>query len=332
MRTIRKAAWLLLLALLACAPPTFPEQPLSGKNFPGGYIDSPYVLRSGKAIYFLHSPAPVKGFGFPWADPATQPLPGHHAKDDPLFWFNSDLYVSRRNPDGSFGPPRNLGNQINTKHLECCVWVNEAETALLFTRESLDNEDTSPTGNYIVRRNSPDQPWGQPHRLSGELGRYLEGGRGIHDLHPGKSGNVYGWSEKAGGHIFAASGGLSHHPAPARMLKTFTPDGWHDSQPWVNSGETEMIFNRWQDMDRELWFAKRPSRAVPWKRPQRIRLRGFADPNGHLVWGEPSFTKEGTMYFVRFNTAREGWAAELMSARKNPDGSYGPPERLRFRF
>lgn len=318
---------------LACAAPTFPSQPLTGETFPDGYLDSPYVLPDGSAVYFLHSPSPVKGFGFPWSSPACAPLAGHHATDQALYWFNSDLYVSRRNRDGSFGRPQNLGDAINTKHLECCPWVSDDETVLIFTRESLDNSDKSVTGNFISRRPNRNAPWGAPQRLPGPVGRYLEGGGGLHDLHLAADGDIYAWSEKPRpGRIFRLRRTGPWAWAAPEPVELGAPKGVSQSQPWIDRSGTLMAFNRWTDMDRELWFARRSGRRAKWGQATRVPLRGFEDPNGHLVWGEPSFLRDGTLFFTRFNTARPGWAAELMEAPRNPDGSYGPPRKVRFRF
>lgn len=46
----------------------------------------------------------------------------------------------------------------------------------------------------------------------------------------------------------------------------------------------------------------------------------------------PSFTDDGTMYLVRFDTSSEEWDAELLMAPENGDCSYGPPVPLVFNF
>jgi hypothetical protein len=48
------------------------------------------------------------------------------------------------------------------------------------------------------------------------------------------------------------------------------------------------------------------------------------------VWGEPSFTSDGTMFFSKLNTATAGWDAELLQTTRNEDGSYGPLRKLIF--
>lgn len=64
--------------------------------------------------------------------------------------------------------------------------------------------------------------------------------------------------------------------------------------------------------------------------PTLIPLIGFADANGSDVWGKPSFTNDGTMCFVRFDTSTEDWNAELMSSVQGDDGSYLTPQKLVF--
>ena len=274
---------------------------------------------------------PFLSLTIPWSTPATRPLSGHHGTDT-LNWYNTDLYVSTRNPDGTYGMPRNLGSLVNTDHLECCPWLNDEQTVLVFTREGIGN--SSETGTFVSRRPSRDAPWGAPERLPGDLGAYLNS-EGIHDLHVGPSGDVYGWSESQGGKLYGAPGDgapTRRWGAPSVLELSYASDR-SESQPWLNDAETRLYFNRWgEDGDRELCVAERPHRRAPWGRPRSLRLLGFADGAGRMIWGEPSFTRDGALYFVRFDTGREGWPAAFFRAPRNRDGSYGPPARVRFRF
>jgi hypothetical protein len=95
-----------------------------------------------------------------------------------------------------------------------------------------------------------------------------------------------------------------------------------------------MAWNRWNEagINRELWIAERSDPDARWGEPRRATLLNFEDPNGYAVWGEPSFTDDGTLYYVRFDTSHPLWPAEVFRAPRNSDGSYGPPERVPVRF
>src|SRR5512135_1980092 len=89
------------------------------QSFPAGYIDSAYVVPDGSAIYFIHSVAATLDIlqQNPSAKPITAHLPGHQAAEGP-YWWNTDIYVSMKNPDGTWGQPQNLGSTINSEHME----------------------------------------------------------------------------------------------------------------------------------------------------------------------------------------------------------------------
>ena len=301
------------------------------KPFPAGYIDSPFIVPDGSTLYFIHSVVSTKDIltGNPDARPVTDFLPGHQGQDGP-YWWNTDIYVSHRNPDGTWGKPQNLGPPINTEHMECCVWVNQDQTVLIFTRESVN--DPSQSGSFISRRNSKNEPWGNPQRLPGILGDYQT--YGFTDFHLSPAGNLYFWAKTTGDGVlyWARNLGPNSWSNPAPLPQNFQTS-LDETQPWVNDSETIIYFNRrGEDGNTELWTSTRTDPSVPWGTPQRVSVLGFADENGYRIWGEPSFTHDGKMFFVRFNTATKDWDAELMFADQNADGRYGPPEKLIFRM
>jgi hypothetical protein len=191
MRDIRFRAILLIGLLLLVVGCTL-LKPRELQPFPAGYIDSAYILPDGSAIYFLHSVVSTLEIleQNPSARPVTAHLPGHQSKDGG-YWWNTDLYVSYRNPDGTWGQPQNLGPSINSEHMESSPWVNIDQTVLIFTRESVS--DAALSGTFISHRKSPNDTWEMPERLPGELGMY--GTTGYMDFHMTPSGNLYFWSE-----------------------------------------------------------------------------------------------------------------------------------------
>jgi hypothetical protein len=317
---------LLLVSCVSCG--THLKRPL--KDLPSGYIDSPFVVPDGTAMYFLHSVASTFDMltANPKARPVTKHLEGHQAKDGG-YWWNTDLYVSYRNPDGTWGKPQNLGSNINSKHLEHGPWVNEDQTVLIYSRESVTSDKTL-SKSFIARRANNNAPWGIPRELPGALGEY--GKTTLTDFHRCPSGNLYFWGEATGDPAlyFSKSTGKSTWSAPAQLPQQLQ-SAKHDTQPWVNDKETVIYFNRrGEDANTQLLQATRLNESKPWSEPKAVKLTGFADASGLSVWGEPSFTKDGTMFFVRFDTTVKGWCAELMSARKNSDGGYGPPKKIIF--
>ena len=48
----------------------------------------------------------------------------------------TDLYLTLRNPDGSWNPPRNLGPNINSTDLDCGAYISPDKKYLFFTRST----------------------------------------------------------------------------------------------------------------------------------------------------------------------------------------------------
>lgn len=312
--------------------PTHGEDAL--RPFPAGYIDAPYVVPDGSALYFLHSAASTIDMlqGNPAARPVTRHLPGHQGRNG-AYWWNTDIYVASKNPDGSWGPPQNLGPTINTRHLEGGPWTNRKQTTLIFSRESVT--DPSLSGIFISRRRARNEPWGKPVRLPGELGEF--GNAGFADLHLVPSGNLYFWSElqepRVGdGDLYWAKSLGRGRWSPAELLPGGFQSDLDETQPWVNDEETVIYFNRRkEDGNTELWRATRESSFAKWGTPGIVPLTGFADANGLAVWGEPSFTDDRKMFFVRFDTSTPDWNADLMSSAPRRGGKPMTPKKLTFK-
>ncbi len=326
-----RAASVIIVLLVFMFGCTFPLKS-DLQPFPAGYIDSAYIVPDGSAIYFIHSVAATLDLlqQNPSAQPVTAHLSGHQAAKGG-YWWNTDIYVSMRNMDGTWGQPQNLGSAINSEHMESGPWTDNEQTTLIFTRESVTDRGLS--GTFISRRNSKNEPWGIPERLPGELGMY--GVTGFTDFHLTSSGNLYFWSESliGNGALYWSKSIGPNQWAPAQLLPDEFQSDLHETQPWINDDETVLCFNRrGDDANTQMLCATRATASAEWGVPRVVSLTGFADANHYTIWGEPSFTNDGTMFFVRFDTSVPKWKAEILISSRQSDGSFGTPQKLIFKY
>jgi hypothetical protein len=103
---------LVLLASCGGSGSSAPAAPKIGINTATGWSDSPFISRDGQRLYFMYS---RYDFG-PWilSGGTTMPVasgpdrPGlHKATTNPF--DESDIYMSTKNPDGTWSEPVNLG-------------------------------------------------------------------------------------------------------------------------------------------------------------------------------------------------------------------------------
>ncbi|MES9968965.1 MAG: hypothetical protein ABW092_02965 [Candidatus Thiodiazotropha sp.] len=297
-----------------------------------GYIDSPFMVPDGTTIYFLHSPVVMLDL---LNDPSTAAqevdnLPGHQGVGTDL-WWNTDLYVSTKNPDGTWTFPENLGPAINTSNLECCVWVDDTQTTMIFTREG-DLDAFTDGRNYISTRADAASPWSDPVELPGEIGSY--GTTGYHDLHMTPTGTLIGWSELSpttdGAMFESIQTGENSWAQPIQMPAVLQDPALIDSQPWLSADERTIYYNRRDPATGETQLMTSIFDGSEWEAPLSVSLQNFVDANGAQVWGEPSFNVADEMLFVRFDTSVTGWKAELMTAPKLIGNAIGTPTALRF--
>jgi len=148
------------------------------------------------------------------------------------------------------------------------------------------------------------------------------------------SGNRYFWSEllEGNGTLYWARQIGRNQWAPAERLPDYLLTGLDEAQPWVNDAETTLFFNRrGDDGNTQLLCTTRADTSAAWSVPTVVQLTGIADATGATVWGEPSITRGGKMYFVRLDTSTEKWEAELFMVEQQVDESYGVPQKLVFK-
>lgn len=342
-----------LLVLPACEPTTVNEIAASGRfdahalpevMHDGGYIDSTFINKAGDRLYFLHaivSPSVLDGRSSIEDCRHTEavPLPGHTTLEG-LEW-NTDLYYVEWE-GGAWSEPHNLGASINSLGMECCMWLNEDETEILFnTVSDLDGDGVDgdlgmrPSGNYRATRDHRDAAWGVPVALPGPYGTEGQSREHYrHDLHKAPSGNLYLWEKTPeGDHLLVfgeRTGGTAEEPTyadPVQVEGTVN----YETQIWANDEETRLVFNRRQASgETELYTRERVSTDEPWGDPLRVSTSGFADPMGSHIWGEPSFDQtESFMILTRFDTRDAScWTPDVLVSEGDVTGGFGPPRAL----
>lgn len=280
----------------------------------GGYIDSLFINKAGDRIYFLYSPRSVSEFSGaqpPGSCPRGDSLSGHHLTPDPLSDFNTDLYYVELQT-GRWSDPINLGSTINTDAPECCIWLNDEETEIIFYREThdppFDTFGLPPTGNYIATRADRNSPWGTPVALPGDYGTGNQNSSVYrHDLHKVPSGNLYLWEHSDAvpqDLLYFGLQNMSTYDAPVQIPGTVNSE----TQIWVNDAETRILYNRRPgvyingDATTFLYSMTRLQATDAWGTPVEIPTSGFNDSAGKTVWGEVSFTaQQDFMMTVRLN-------------------------------
>jgi len=261
----------------------------------------------------MHSVADIRDIinQNPDAKPVAEYLPGHAGRGGD-YWWNSDIYVSYKNEDGSWSWPQNLGTNINTVHLENAPWVNDDQTKIIFRRDAA-NDDASISGTYMAVRPDKYSEWGKPVKLTSNIGdNYIN-----HHLTP--SGNLY----------FETTDNQSLYTAQPTGQNTWDdPNALEilnselmDTQLWINKNETVIYFNRRDNSGKTMLFrSERTGVNSKWEEPEQVNTSGFDS-----VWGEPGFTDNGRMYFVM------GIETYLYSADPDGAGGFGVPEKLVFK-
>ena len=86
----------------------------------------------------------------------------YFAAADPSGFGGSDIWVSHRQADGSWGNPQNLGTNINTRGNESCPFIHADNQTLFFTSDGLPGYGGRDI--FVVRKDSTGK-WGVPQNL-----------------------------------------------------------------------------------------------------------------------------------------------------------------------
>jgi hypothetical protein len=300
-----------------------------------GYTDSVFLNAAADRIYFTHSFLTTTDFlGVTSNQPHGATLPGQTVGAN--LDYNTDLYYVEWN--GSvWSAPINLGGaidgtRINSLGNECCMWLDDSETELIFYRDTFDIAALGPRGNYRATRADRSAVWGTPVLLSGSYGSVDQSpARYRHDLQKTASGDIYLW-EKDGDTStlqYGKSDGRGGAGAPKLVPGMETLGAQHNTQPWVSRDELTLIFNTRTTGDTTLTRMTRRDRCASWGDLTTIPTTGFSDPRGVAVWGEPTFSRsENYMLFIRFDTSQTGWPAQIMFSKGDPATGFQAPARL----
>lgn len=311
MRTLSRTCYLLIFAGILCSRCSRTESETL-PDFPEGWVDSPFITPDGSTLYFMHSVADIADIlsQNPQAKPVARFLPGHVGSDG-KYWWNADLYLSRRNKNGTWSWPENLGPPINTYHIENCPWVNNRQTVIIFRREAVDG-DPSVTGTYMATRSDPSSPWGMPVKLPSNIGDRFTN----HHLTP--SGALY-FESADNQSLYWASPTAENSWSDPVPLTALNSD-LMDTQLWIDSAETVIYFNRRNnDGNTRLYRSARSSITAKWSEPQLVNTENF-----NPIWGEPGITLNDTLFFVM------GIKTYLYRCSLSPDGFCGIPKKLHF--
>ena len=317
----------------------------------GGYIDSIFINKSGDRIYFTHTIYPpniLSGASTiqTCADKTVLALPNHVSL--PRLEWNTDLYYIEW--DGAiWSDPINLGTEINSLGMECCVWLNDDETEMIFASATyIGGEDGGgpdhtlrPSGNYRATRAHRDAAWSTPVALPGKYGTEdFTQNTYRHDIHKTPSGNLYLWEKfplegEQGIHdkllLFGERiGGTYEDPIYADPV-IISGSANYDSQIWVNDAETQIMFNRRQpNGETKLYKMTREEPAESWSTPAEVSVSNFADSEGHEIWGEPTLDQyEDFMLFIRFNLEDFHCnSVDFLYAKGNIHDGFGTPIHL----
>lgn len=254
-----------------------------------GWSDSPYVTPDGKSLYFMY--ARYNFFPtFTGKGPPTLlgPTRAHHQANDVNPYWDSDIYVSHRGPDGRWGSPANLTG-VNTPKDNCCAMVIGGRAEKIIYQAETPNRGR----DLVYRHRNSDGSYGPlmffPDAINSSANE--------DNPHMSADGRrLYFSSDRPGGY--------GHMDIWFSYL--------NDQEQWAPAVNIGATINT-SDMEDQFWIADRPNTqgdyAVFFNRtPSAIfqsswsPYAGFRPPTkldlGHKFVGEASMTADGReLYF-----------------------------------
>ncbi len=295
-------------------PKRNPEVAPPPKINSSGWIDSPYISQDGRALYFMYSRynffPQLKKNGPPVA---TGPYRQNHNANNQNPNFDSDIYISRLLPDGTWKTPVNI-IMVNDRGDNCCAMVVEGSP----TRMYLQKEYAGFGNNLIYREQGAEGMWGAPILFPAHINtRYNE-----ENIHASSSQQqFYFTSDRPDGYggkdiwfFYKTNDGKFSFPrniGPMINSKDEEDHFWIADDPDYK-GNHEVYFTRaGSQIWRTVWNATDGFSA-----PQRLDL-------GVPIAREASVTADGSkLYFSSRNPETE--TTRIMVSLRRPDGTWMP--------
>lgn len=280
-----------------------------------GWEDSPYVTPDGQKMYFMYTPTNF----FPMF--LNEGLPviagpertGHHTNANP--WEDADIYVSTKNPDGSWGAPVNLN--INAGDGECCMMTTDNDTVMyLQKRNAVGSPDK---GDIYLSRKDANGQWSAPENVGAPVNTEW------HESNPHVTAgekSLYFMSDRPGssnGRDLYVSHRLPNGEwGEAENLGPKINAGMED-QVWVNDDETIMYFGRENSSEGTIF--KSEFRNGEWTDPVPVTF------GTNPLIGEISFSDDmKKAYFAVADLAKKDIV--LSYSELQPDGTWSEPKPI----
>ncbi|GAB4514595.1 MAG: hypothetical protein OHK0046_16920 [Anaerolineae bacterium] len=274
-----------------------------------GWTDSPFMTPDGQQLYFMYTPYNF----FPWilgtGDPERRgpERPGHHTNPDSNPWGDSDIYVSERQPDGTWSAPVNL--PFNDDGADACgmlrsdggafYWQKGQGSADLFVAYKAEDGTWADAIDLGAPINLPDSHEVNPHISADDNTLWFSsdraGGYGAMDIYVSTRQPDGAWGE------------------PVNLGPEINGEGG-DDQIWVSEDGQTAYFNR----DMAIFSMQREGEG--WSTPEPIVFE-----NGVFMAAEVSFTADGqTMIVAVPDVTTERLL--IMESHLLPDGQWSAPQ------
>ncbi len=286
------------------------------------FLASALLLVAEVDDHFSNWSAPVN-LGPP-ANTSNAELNGSLSKDGLSLYFacfncpggfgGNDIWVTQRaSVDAPWGPPQNLGPNINTA-------FNEADPTLSFDGHRLYFQSTRPGGFggtdiYVSRRhnNRDDFAWQPPENLGSGVNTFANEGNPTAPFEDEKTGAItlYFTSDRPGGmggdDIYASMLQPDETFGPAVLVEELSTP-FQDRQPAIRRDGLEMFLasNRPGTFGAlDLWVSTRASTSEPWSTP--VNLGPVV--NSVFIDANPWLSFRGTELY--FQSSRPGGFGDL---------------------
>ena len=282
-----------------------------GINTNGGWSDSPFISRDGQRLYFMYS---RWDFG-PWIESGFTQLPvlrgpdrpGLHESDVNPF-DESDIYISTRNPDGSWGEPVNLG--LNGPYPDYSgMEINGPNTFLWMHGNGAVDDVVTATRN-------PDGSWTPPVSLGATINDHSAGVAQDNPYMSADGNSLWFVSNRAGSiggkDIWFSSKSSGVWSAPVNLGAPINTVDDED-QPWLSPVSNDVYWNGPQGI---MHCVSNGSTCAT--TPDLVVLPGCSYP------AEASMPDDGTrLYYACGSRTATSVQLRIVYSVRQGDGSWG---------